>query len=200
MHIHLYLSIHLYLPIYFVDLSQSRAFFFLSKTSRSYDNNNNNNNAQYSVKYACDLKLKDAIIPQASKTGYTVHPRHVVVHCQKKYEGRWGSLLEDKKKMKPFIKADFDLWCDSDEEEEKGGFDMSQFGKMMGGMGGMPGMGNGKGGMPDMATLQNMIAQEKAKQGHGHSHGGHGHSHSHGDGCCSSKEVDSDDDDMPELE
>ena len=87
---------------------------------------------------------------------------------------------------------------------------MSQFGKMMGGMGGMPGMG--KDGMPDMATLQKMVAQEKAKQ-QGGGHGGYvpetcrpcPPSYNKGScnmGSCSTKieEADSDDDDMPELE
>lgn len=157
------------------------------------------------MNYACELKLKDAVHPKSRKTRWTVQPRHVVIHLLKKYEGRWGCLLENKRLMKPFIKADFDLWCDEEDEEEKGGFDMSQFGKMMGGMGGMPGMPEmGKDGMPDMATLQKMVAQEKAKH-----HGGHGHSHGHGGHSCSAscnhgstkiEEADSDDDDMPELE
>ena len=149
------------------------------------------------MNYACELKLKDAVHPKSRKTRWTVQPRHVVIHLFKKYEGRWGCLLENKRMMKPFIKADFDLWCDEEDEEEKGGFDMSQFGKMMGGMGGMPGMG--KDGMPDMATLQKMVAQEKAKH-----HGGHGHSHGHGGSCnhgsTKIEEADSDDDDIPELE
>ena len=162
------------------------------------------------MNYACTLKLKDVVVPKSRKTRWTVQPRHVVIHMLKKYEGRWGCLLENKRMMKPFIKADFDLWCDEEDEEEKGGFDMSQFGKMMGGMGGMPGMG--KDGMPDMATLQKMVAQEKAKQ-QGGGHGGYlpetcrpcPPSYNKGScnmGSCSTKieEADSDDDDMPELE
>lgn len=38
-------------------------------------------------------------------------PRHVAMHLQKKEEERWGRLVRDKKLMKPFIKADFDLWA-----------------------------------------------------------------------------------------
>ena len=154
------------------------------------------------MNYACELKLKDEIVPKSRKTTWTVQPRHVVIHLLKKYEGRWGCLLENKRLMKPFIKADFDLWCDEEDEEEKGGFDMSQFGKMMGGMGGMPGMpAMGKDGMPDMATLQKMVAAEKAKQGGGHVHGEHcNHGHDHHHGSTKIEEADSDDDDMPELE
>ena len=74
------------------------------------------------MNYACELKLKDAVHPKSRKTRWTVQPRHVVIHMLKKYEGRWGRLLENKRMMKPFIKADFDLWCDEEDEEEKGGF------------------------------------------------------------------------------
>merc|ERR1740130_961310 len=111
------------------------------------------------VSYSCKLILKAKIMPDDKETTHAVKPRNVVFHLKKKEEERWGCLLADRKKMKPFIKADFDLWADSDEEAEKGGFDMSQFGGGgPGGPGGMPGMGGmgGMGGMPGMEGMGGM--------------------------------------------
>jgi hypothetical protein len=96
----------------------------------------------------------------AEGSTYNVLPRSVQMHVMKKdkdNEEFWPRLLKDKLLAKNQIKLDWDRYVDEDEEEEAGGFDMSQMqgGMGMGGQGGMPGMGGGgmppgMGGMPGM--------------------------------------------------
>jgi prostaglandin-E synthase len=93
---------------------------------------------------------------------FNVLPRSVQMHILKKdkeEEEFWPRLLKDKALEKNQVKIDWDRFVDEDEEEEEGGFDMSNMqggngmggggGPPGGGMGGMPGMG-GMGGMPGM--------------------------------------------------
>jgi prostaglandin-E synthase len=76
----------------------------------------------------------------------------------------WPRLLKDKLLEKNQVKIDWDRYVDEDDEEEEGGFDMSNLeggmgmGGMPPGMGGMPGMGGpgGPGGM-DMASLVSLV-------------------------------------------
>lgn len=65
----------------------------------------------------------------------------------------WPRLLKDKLLEKNQVAIDWDRYVDEDEEDEAGGFDMSNMagGQGMGGMGDMGGMG-GMGGM-DMEAL-----------------------------------------------
>eukprot|EP00538_Stauroneis_constricta_P006984 CAMPEP_0119573354 /NCGR_PEP_ID=MMETSP1352-20130426/45082_1 /TAXON_ID=265584 /ORGANISM="Stauroneis constricta, Strain CCMP1120" /LENGTH=225 /DNA_ID=CAMNT_0007623041 /DNA_START=717 /DNA_END=1394 /DNA_ORIENTATION=- len=110
----------------------------------------------------------------AEGSTYKVLPRSVQMHILKKEdedskgdsgdeEAFWPRLLKDKALEKNQVKVDWDRYVDEDEEEEEGGFDMSnlQGGMGMGGMpgmegmGGMPGMG-GMGGMPGMGGMGGM--------------------------------------------
>ncbi|KAL2890245.1 Protein wos2 [Ceratocystis lukuohia] len=100
--------------------------------------------------YAVDLTLYAEIDPSQSKVNHT--GKNIEIKLQKKELGEdyWPRLLKDKAKMH-FLKTNFDLWVDEDEQDETADDDLSQFGGMggmpdMGGMGGMPGMG-GMGGM-----------------------------------------------------
>lgn len=119
------------------------------------------------------VKANGGIDAAAEDSKYAVKPRSVQFLLMKKEEGFWPRLLEDKQLQKTNVKVDFSRYCDSDEEEEAGGFDAAGMDALggamggMGGMGGMPGMG-GMGGMPgmggpgggmDMEALQKMMAQ-----------------------------------------
>ena len=75
------------------------------------------------------------------------------MHVQKAKEdsdGFWPRLLKDKTLEKNQVAVDWDRYVDEDEEQDKGGFDLSNLdgGNSMGGMGGMEGMG-GEGGFGD---------------------------------------------------
>ena len=90
----------------------------------------------------------------AEGSTYKVLPRSVQMHILKKdkdEEEFWPRLLKDKALEKNQVKIDWDRYVDEDEEDEQGGFDMSNLEGGMG-MGGMPGMG-GMGGMPGMGGM-----------------------------------------------
>lgn len=110
------------------------------------------------------LNLRESVIaptcypPQAGK--FDIKPRSIQFHVMKadKDAEFWPRLLKDKSKEKGQVTIDWSRYVDEDEEKE--GFDTSQFGPgamnfggeddmggMMGGMGGMPGMGGMGGGM-----------------------------------------------------
>ena len=93
----------------------------------------------------------------AEGSTYKVLPRSVQMHILKKdkeEEEFWPRLLKDKALEKNQVKIDWDRYIDEDDEEEEGGFDMSNLQGGMG-MGGMPGMG-GMGGMPGMEGMGGM--------------------------------------------
>ena len=101
----------------------------------------------------------------AEGSTYKVLPRSVQMHILKKDKEEdefWPRLLKDKALEKNQVKIDWDRYVDEDEEEEQGGFDMSNLagGSGMGGgtMGGMPGMGGGPGGMDMEALMKQMGA------------------------------------------
>ena len=96
----------------------------------------------------------------ADGSTYKVLPRSVQMHILKKDKEEdefWPRLLKDKGLEKNQVKIDWDRYVDEDEEDEQGGFDMSNLagGSGMGGMapgmeGMMGGMGGGPGGMGGM--------------------------------------------------
>merc|ERR1711935_1235721 len=148
--------------------------------------------------YAIDIELFDGLKTEGSKWNNT--GREIQFLLMKNEEKWWDRLTKAPTKNYKFIKTDFDKWKDEDEQEEDtqgpgnfgaGGMDfggMGGGGGMPGGMGGMPGMG-GMGGMPGMEGMD-MEAMMKQMGGMGGMAGMGGD-----DG-----ELDSDDEDLPDLE
>ena len=107
--------------------------------------------------YSFEMKFFKPIVKEESK--FLKH--RLVDFCLKKsVNEEWPRLIEENKKFS-WIKIDWSKWQDSDAEEEKAGFDMSNMGGM-GGMGGMD-MGDmagmaGMGGMGGMAGMEEMMA------------------------------------------
>jgi len=168
-------------------------------------------------KYAVAFEFLHEIVVDDSK--YDQH-RLIEFLLQKKDTDSdyWGSLMKNKKQFKTHCKVDFDKWIDSDDEGDigagfgggaggppggpggAGGMDMAKMMSMMGGQGGMGGMGGGAGGMGgmDMAKMMGgmggaggMGGMDMAKMMG--SMGGPG-------AGAGAAEVDSDDDDLPDLE
>jgi len=70
---------------------------------------------------------------------YKVLPRNIQMHVLKSHEdsdGFWPRLLKDKTLEKNQVMVDWDRYVDEDEEQDKGGFDLSNLdgGNSMGGM------------------------------------------------------------------
>ena len=103
-------------------------------------------------------------LPPPQKSKWEIKPRSIQFHIIKKESGaHWPSLTKDKAKEKGQVSIDWTRYVD--EDEEKGGFDLSgmgggmgfgggedDMGGMMGGMGGMGGRG-GMGGMSGMGGM-----------------------------------------------
>ena len=120
----------------------------LTDTELKFNGKSNDKEYEVSIEF---LKAVDA-----EGSTYKVLPRSIQMHILKKdkeEEEFWPRLLKDKLLEKNQVKIDWDRYVDEDEEEEQGGFDMSNLEGGMG-MGGMPpGMG-GMGGMPGMVREQ----------------------------------------------
>ena len=120
----------------------------LTDTELKFNGKSNDKEYEVSIEF---LKAVDA-----EGSTYKVLPRSIQMHILKKdkeEEEFWPRLLKDKLLEKNQVKIDWDRYVDEDEEEEQGGFDMSNLEGGMG-MGGMPpGMG-GMGGMPGMVRKQ----------------------------------------------
>lgn len=88
-------------------------------------------------KFHVDLEFYAEIDPAESKINHT--SKNIEIKLQKKElkEEYWPRLLKDTKKPH-FLKTNFDMWADEDEQNEVPDEDFSQFG---GAGGGMPGMG-----------------------------------------------------------
>jgi hypothetical protein len=72
-------------------------------------------------------------------SSYKVLPRNIQMHVQKAKDsdGFWPRLLKDKTLEKNQLTVDWDRYVDEDEEQDKGGFDLSNLngGKSMPSMG-----------------------------------------------------------------
>jgi hypothetical protein len=133
--------------------------------------------------YGFSHKLFAEIDEEKSK--WNTKGRHIICTLYKKDTDAsfWTRITEEKTKNHK-IQADFNKWCDSDEEDEAQNLEQEggqQFGGgppgaggmggmegMMGGMGGggMPGMG-GMGGMPGMGGMGGMGGMEQMMGGMG---------------------------------
>ncbi|XP_060668994.1 co-chaperone protein p23-2 isoform X1 [Ziziphus jujuba] len=61
------------------------------------------------------LTLYGPIVPESCKT--KVGLRNILCFIQKKQKGWWKRLLETEEKPAPYLKVDWNRWCDEDEEE-----------------------------------------------------------------------------------
>ncbi|AJS53101.1 BMC_2a_G0033110.mRNA.1.CDS.1 [Saccharomyces cerevisiae] len=118
--------------------------------------------------YQLHIDLYKEIIPE--KTMHKVaNGQHYFLKLYKKdLESEYWPRLTKEKVKYPYIKTDFDKWVDEDEQDEveAEGNDAAQgmdFSQMMGGAGGMDFSkmmgGAGGAGSPDMAQLQQLLAQ-----------------------------------------
>ncbi|XP_024031426.1 uncharacterized protein At3g03773 isoform X1 [Morus notabilis] len=61
------------------------------------------------------LPLYAPILPEGCKT--KVGLRNILCSIQKEQKGWWKRLLKSEEKPAPYIKVDWNKWCDEDEEE-----------------------------------------------------------------------------------
>merc|ERR1711957_883916 len=139
--------------------------------------------------YALDLELFDALSTEGSKWNNT--GREVQFLLMKKEAKWWDRLTKAPSKNFRNIKTDFDKWKDEDEQEEdtQGPGNFGAGGMDFGGMGGGGGMPGGMGGMPGMEgmDMEAMMTQMGGMGGMAGMGGDDG-------------ELDSDDEDLPDLE
>lgn len=135
----------------------------LSFSARSQDN---------TVEYELNLQFYDEIDPEKSqKSAESGNHIFLVLRKKNKQEEYWPRLTKEKLKLH-YIKTNFDLWVDEDEQEEQaedddaanmmnmgadggmGGMDFSQLMQNMGGAG-----GGGLGGDFDMSKLASQLGE-----------------------------------------
>ncbi|KAA8518371.1 hypothetical protein F0562_015746 [Nyssa sinensis] len=61
------------------------------------------------------LELYGKIVPEGCKTN--VGLRNTLCSIQKEQKGWWKRLLKSEEKPAPYLKVDWNKWCDEDEEE-----------------------------------------------------------------------------------
>ncbi|XP_002525703.2 co-chaperone protein p23-2 [Ricinus communis] len=61
------------------------------------------------------LQLYGSVIPEGCKTN--VGLRNIICSVQKQEKGWWKRLLKSEEKPAPYIKVDWNKWCDEDDEE-----------------------------------------------------------------------------------
>ncbi|CCE86925.1 Piso0_005448 [Millerozyma farinosa CBS 7064] len=107
------------------------------------------------VEYELNLQFYDEIDPENSQKS-AESGNHIFLVLRKKnmQEEYWPRLTKEKLKLH-YIKTNFELWVDEDEQEEQPENDDAANMMNMGGMGDMGGMG-GMGGMDFSQLMQNM--------------------------------------------
>uniref|UniRef100_J3LR92 Co-chaperone protein p23 n=1 Tax=Oryza brachyantha TaxID=4533 RepID=J3LR92_ORYBR len=63
------------------------------------------------------LELFDSVLPEGSKTKTKMGLRNIICSIQKEKKGWWKRLLKSEDKH-PYIKVDWNKWCDEDEESD----------------------------------------------------------------------------------
>ncbi|KAK9291141.1 hypothetical protein L1049_009329 [Liquidambar formosana] len=61
------------------------------------------------------LEFYGAIVPEGCKSN--VGLRNILCSIQKEQKGWWKRLLKSEEKPAPYLKVDWNKWCDEDEEE-----------------------------------------------------------------------------------
>ncbi|KAF7044538.1 hypothetical protein CFC21_053753 [Triticum aestivum] len=72
--------------------------------------------------FSLALELFDSVLPEGSKTKTKVGSRNIICSIQKDKKCWWKRLLKSEAKH-PYIKVDWNKWCDEDEESENSGSD-----------------------------------------------------------------------------
>ncbi|XP_074571214.1 co-chaperone protein p23-2 [Curcuma longa] len=62
------------------------------------------------------LELYDTTIPEASKT--KIGMRNIICSIKKEKKAWWKRLLKSEEKPAPYIKVDWNKWCDEDEQSD----------------------------------------------------------------------------------
>ncbi|KAG0548322.1 hypothetical protein BDA96_01G156900 [Sorghum bicolor] len=70
--------------------------------------------------FSFTLELFGSVLPEGSKTKTNMGLRNIICSIQKEKKGWWKRLLKSEKKH-PYIKVDWNKWCDEDEESEVSG-------------------------------------------------------------------------------
>nr|CAB3498749.1 unnamed protein product [Digitaria exilis] len=65
--------------------------------------------------FSFTLELFDSVLPEGSKTKTKMGLRNIVCSIQKEKKGWWNRLLKSEEKH-PYIKVDWNKWCDEDDE------------------------------------------------------------------------------------
>ncbi|ONM07673.1 HSP20-like chaperones superfamily protein [Zea mays] len=65
--------------------------------------------------FSFTLELFDSILSEGSKTKTKMGLRNIICSIQKEKKGWWKRLLKSEEKH-PYIKVDWNKWCDEDEE------------------------------------------------------------------------------------
>ncbi|CAL4918184.1 unnamed protein product [Urochloa decumbens] len=72
--------------------------------------------------FSFTLELFDSVLPEGSKTKTKMGLRNIICKIQKEKKGWWKRLLKSEEKH-PYIKVDWNKWCDEDEESASGDSD-----------------------------------------------------------------------------
>ncbi|BAS85548.1 Os03g0655300 [Oryza sativa Japonica Group] len=67
--------------------------------------------------FSFTLELFDSVLPEGSKTKTKMGLRNIICSIQKEKKGWWKRLLKSEEKH-PYIKVDWNKWCDEDEESD----------------------------------------------------------------------------------
>ncbi|KAL6893585.1 hypothetical protein ACP4OV_007683 [Aristida adscensionis] len=67
--------------------------------------------------FSFTLELFGSILPEGSKTRTKLGLRNIICSIQKEKKGWWKRLLKSEEKH-PYIKVDWNKWCDEDDESE----------------------------------------------------------------------------------
>ncbi|RAL39189.1 hypothetical protein DM860_002722 [Cuscuta australis] len=65
--------------------------------------------------FSFTLQLFDCIVPKDCKTKFGL--RNILCSIQKEQKSWWPRLLKSDQKPPPYIKVDWNKWCDEDDEE-----------------------------------------------------------------------------------
>ncbi|XP_071690542.1 co-chaperone protein p23-2 [Rutidosis leptorrhynchoides] len=71
--------------------------------------------------YEVNLELYGKIVPESCKTQLGL--RNILCTVQKDEKGWWKRLLKSEEKPAPYIKVDWNRWCDEDDESANGSDD-----------------------------------------------------------------------------
>ncbi|CAN6316413.1 unnamed protein product, partial [Urochloa humidicola] len=77
--------------------------------------------------FSFTLELFDSVLPEGSKTKTKMGLRNIICSIQKEKKGWWKRLLKSEEKH-PYIKVDWNKWCDEDEESDASGDSDDDFG------------------------------------------------------------------------